>query len=158
MRVPEGYFAILFKEAGSKTIGVRFPEHPGIVTYGVDWKEAEKNAAEALSAALESDFERHFKLPPAKKPKARSGQKTVFIKLDQEIRLAYLLREWRTEADLTQAEMAHKLGISYQAYQRMERPGRANLTVVTLEKVARALNRELVLDLRRPRYKLAGGF
>lgn len=64
------------------------------------------------------------------------------------VRMAYLLRSWREEAGLTQRQMAHRLGASYQAYQRMERPGRSNLTVQTLDRVARALHRELHIDLR----------
>ena len=34
MQIPEGYYSLLFKEKGSNTIGVRFPEHPDIITYG----------------------------------------------------------------------------------------------------------------------------
>ncbi|MBM4356115.1 MAG: helix-turn-helix transcriptional regulator [Deltaproteobacteria bacterium] len=58
--------------------------------------------------------------------------------------MAYVLRDWREDAGLTQQEVAARLGVSYQAYQRMERPGRSNLTVATLDRIARALQRELV--------------
>lgn len=56
---------------------------------------------------------------------------------------------------LTQKEMAKRLGVSYQAYQRMERPGRSNLTVETLEKIAASLHGELIIDLRLPASKSA---
>ena len=148
MKVPHGYFAILFHEPESNTVGVRFPEHPGVITYGHDWKEAEEMAQEALHAALDADFERGARLPPLHKPRAKQGERLVFIRLDPEVRTAYLLRGWREEAELTQKEMARRMGITYQAYQRMERPGRSNLTVSTLEKIAAALGRQLVLDLR----------
>ncbi len=40
MSVPEGYFAVLYREGKSGTIGVRFPEHPGVTTYGQDYEDA----------------------------------------------------------------------------------------------------------------------
>jgi len=155
MAVPEGYFAILSMEKKSKTISVLFAEHPGVITYGDSWEHAERMAEEALSAALESDFDRELSLPKAKKPKLKKGQKTVFIRISPEVRMAYLLRNVRSRANLTQKQMAKKLDISYQAYQRMERPGRSNLTVLTLEKIAKAVNGELVLDLKVPKQKIS---
>jgi transcriptional regulator with XRE-family HTH domain len=56
-----------------------------------------------------------------------------------------LIRRARTEAKLTQAELAHQLGISQPAVVRLERPG-ANPTVRTLDRVLRATGHRLVLD------------
>ena len=148
MKVPEGYYAVLFEEPESKTIGVRFPEHPNINTYGTDWEHAEEMAREVLSAVLEVDFEQGFKLPKARKPRAKRGERVIFVPIEPEIRIAYLLRALREDAGLTQKQMAAKLEITYQAYQRMERPGRSNLTVATLEKIAESLNRRLIIDLQ----------
>lgn len=150
MRIPEGYYAVLFPEWKSETIGVKFPEHPGIVTYGHDMKEAEKNACEALNVALESDFDRRVPLPSSHKPKIKSRERIIFVSIEPAIRMAYLLRAWREKAGFTQKQMAERLQISFQAYQRMERPGRSNLTVATLERIARALDAKLILDLRLP--------
>jgi len=149
MKTPEGYYAVLFKEPKSKTIGVRFRDFPGIVTYGMDIEHAEEMAKEALNGVLEVDFDRSAKLPqPSRKPKAKKGERVVLVRLDPEVRMAYILRRWRERAKLTQKQMAAKLEITYQAYQRMERPGRSNLTVATLEKIAESLNRRLVIDLQ----------
>ncbi|HLG20147.1 MAG TPA: type II toxin-antitoxin system HicB family antitoxin [Bdellovibrionota bacterium] len=148
MSVSDGYYAVLFKEPKSKTVGVRFPDHPSVITYGRDWKEAEEHAREALSAALEAEFERGATLPRLSKPKAKRNEKVVFVPIDPEVRTAYLLRAWRETAGFTQKQIAQQLGVSYQAYQRMERPGRANLTVRTLKKIAKVFQGELVLDLR----------
>ena len=112
MHVPDGYFAILFEEPDSGTVGVRFPEHPGVVTYGHDWSEAEEMAQEALSAALETDFDRGLVLPASDRPAAEPGERVVFVPIEPEIRTAYLLRSWREEAGFTQKEMAEKMGIS----------------------------------------------
>jgi len=127
---------------------VKFPQHPSINTFGRDWDEAIEMAREALNLGLEADFERGFRLPPVRKPRAGKGKKVVLIPLDPEVRTAYLLRQWREEAGLTQRSIAKKMGISYQAYQRMERPGRSNLTISTLDRIARALDRELVIQVR----------
>jgi len=145
--VPSGYYAVLRADDDGNVL-VRFPQHPGVNTFGGNWEEAEEMAIEALNVALESDFERGFKLPPLRKPRARKGERVILVPLDAEVRMAYVLREWREDSGLTQQEMASRLGISYQAYQRMERPGRSNLTVATLDRIARALDRELVIAVQ----------
>lgn len=151
MAVPEGYFAVFYKDKDSGTIGVKFPEHPGVITYGRDYDEAMEMAREALSAALETDFERGVELPTAKRPKLKRGEKALFVRLDPDIWMAYLLRYWRERSGMTQKQLAAKLGISYQAYQRMERPGKSNVTVQTLERIADALGGELILEMRLKR-------
>ena len=148
MQVPEGYYAILFEDPASGAVGVRFPEHPGVITYGQDDDDAEEMACETLGAALETDFDRGLVLPPSQEPTTKQGERVVFVPLEPDIRMAYLLRGWREEAGVTQKDMAQRMGISTQAYRRMERPGRSNLTVSTLNRVARALGRRLVLELR----------
>lgn len=150
-QIPEGYYAVIFFEKESKTYGVRFPDHPGIITYGQNFGEAVEMAQEALSAALESEFDRKQPLPISHKPKTKNSDKTVFISIEPEIRMAYLLRSWREDAGLSQKQLAERLGISFQAYQRMERPGRSNLTVATLQRIAQALNKALILDVRDAR-------
>ena len=50
------------------------------------------------------------------------------------------------EAQLQLMQMAKRLGISTQAYQRMERPGRSNLTVATLDRVASAIGKKLLIE------------
>ena len=49
----------------------------------------------------------------------------------------------RSQAKLRQADMADRLGITQQAYAKLERPG-ANLTLHTLIQLERVLGRELV--------------
>jgi hypothetical protein len=40
-----------------------------------------------------------------------------------------------------------RLGLSYQAYQRLENPRKSNPTIKTLERIARAFGSELVVQL-----------
>jgi predicted RNase H-like HicB family nuclease/DNA-binding XRE family transcriptional regulator len=144
-----GYFARLKTDPESGTIGVSFPDHPNIVTFGYDREHALEMAEEALNAALESEFDRNLPLPkPTKKLKAGKGEEVVFILLAAEVRTAFLIRSWREAAGLSQRQMAKRLAISTQAYQRMERPGRSNLTVSTLTRVASVLNKEFIMDAR----------
>ena len=143
-----GYFAVLVPDKASETIGVVFPDHPNVITFGRDREQAVEMASEALNAVLEVEYDRHLPLPkPSPKPKAKSGQEVIFVPLDPEVRTAFLLRTWREESGLTQAQIAKRLGVSTPAYQRMERPGCSNLTIATLERVAAALGKHLVLQL-----------
>ena len=146
--IPKGYYAILYKLPDGDEIAVRFAEHPNINTYGFDWEHAEEMAHEALSLTLEEDYKLGFHLPRARKPKARPGERVVFVPIDIEVRVAYMLRELREQSGLTQKQVAQRLGVTYQTYQRMERPGRSNLSLATLARVARALNKEVVIEMR----------
>jgi len=148
MKPIEGYFAIFYSDKASGKIGVRFNEHPGVITYGKDPEDALRKAREALSAALEVDFERGFNLPAAVRPKLKRGETSAFVRLNPDVWVAYLIRSWRETAGLSQKQLAAKLGVSYQSYQRMERPGRSNLTVETLERIAQALDSQLVLEIK----------
>jgi transcriptional regulator with XRE-family HTH domain len=56
-----------------------------------------------------------------------------------------LVRRARTDAKLTQAELARRLGTSQPAIVKLERPG-ANPTVRTLDRVLRATGHRLDLD------------
>jgi antitoxin HicB len=130
------YFAKIVKTEGSYLVS--FPELPNINTYGATLSEAVQNAGEALNGSLESDFERGFTLPGPKEHKG-SGYHQVLVLPHLEI--AYTLRKMRTGR--SQVEIARALGISYQAYQKLENPRKCNPTIKTLEKIGTALGRKL---------------
>lgn len=145
----EGYFAVLKKDRDSGKILVSFPDHPHINTFGNDRNHAVDMAEDALNETLIVEFERDYEVAEnSARPRAARGQEVVFVPLRPAVRMAFLLRKWRAEAGLTQARMARAMGISYQSYQRMERPGRANLTLAMLERVARVLDKRVVVELR----------
>ncbi len=142
----EGYWAILSVDPEDGTQVVEFPDHPTVLTYGRDREHAIEMGIEALNAALESDYDRHVPLPtPSQKPRVKKGREAVFIPLDADVRTAFLVRGWREASGLSQSQMAKRMGISTPAYQRMERPGRSNLTVATLDRIARAAGKHLIL-------------
>jgi antitoxin HicB len=130
------YYAKISKKDGAYLVS--FPELVNINTYGNTLSEAVQNAEEALNGSLESDFERGFSLPEPKEHKA-SGYYRIPVLPHLEI--AYTLRKLRTGK--SQVEIAHSLGISYQAYQKLENPRKCNPTIKTLEKIGTALGRKL---------------
>lgn len=130
------YVAKIKKEDGAYVVS--FPDFPNVNTYGETRAEAVAYAHEALNGALEIDFERGFSLPS---PSKLSGRNTVAVRVQPNIAIAYQLR--RLRRDQTQAEIAKRIGISYQAYQKLENPRKCNPTVKTLERVSSALGTTL---------------
>lgn len=135
------YTAIIKKSNG--TYLVEFPDIPNINTYGSTIQEAINNAKEALNGCLESDFERGFTLPKQSKQK---HQNTYPIEVEPHISLAYQLRKIRN--GMSQSEIAKKLGISYQAYQKLENPRKCNPTIKTLERISEIFGKNLVISLK----------
>ena len=117
----------------------QFPDMPNIATCGFTHEHALEMAKEALEGCLESDISRGIPIPP---PDFSGGYPVV---VSSHIALSLRLRSLRGER--TQTEIASKLGLTYQAYQRLENPRKANPTVKTLEKIARVYGRELSISL-----------
>jgi antitoxin HicB len=117
----------------------QFPDMPNIQTYGNTHEEALAMAQEALEGCLESDISRGLSVPP---PAYKGGYP---IPVASHIALSLRLRELRGEQ--SQTDIARKLGLSYQSYQRLENPRKANPTVKTLERIARVYGRELTISM-----------
>ena len=117
----------------------QFPDMPNVVTCGFTHEEALAMAKEALEGCLESDISHGNEIPP---PVYAEGYP---VAVASHIALSLRLRELR--GNQSQTEIAQKLGLTYQAYQRLENPRKANPTVKTLEKIARVYGRELNIAL-----------
>jgi antitoxin HicB len=117
---------------------VRFPDFEQISTFGEFLEDAIQAAGEALNGCIETDFERGFDFP---EPTIMHGCDVYQISLEMHLIIALELRKIR--ADRSQIDIARELGISYQAYQRLEHPAKSNPTVKTLSKIARALGKKL---------------
>ena len=90
-------------------------------TFGNTEKEALEMAAEVLNGVLESETARGISIPlPA-------FQSEYAVEVEPNIAFALMLRKRRGEK--TQSEIADKLNISYQQYQQLENPKKANLTL-----------------------------
>ena len=121
---------------------VSFPDFPSINTYGSSLEDALINAREALNGALESDFERGYTLPKAKDFKGKKGYHR--IRLLPHVEIAYELKKLRNGH--SQSEIAKRLGITYQAYQKLENPRKCNPTVKTLQRIGEVLGKDLVVS------------
>ena len=117
----------------------QFPDIPNVVTCGFSHDEALAMAKEALEGCLESDISRGILVPLST---FKGGYP---ITVSNHIVLSLRLRELRGEQ--SQTDIAQKLGMSYQAYQRLENPRKANPTIKTLEKIAHVYGRELSIAL-----------
>jgi len=131
------YYCTIEKE-GDEYIA-RFPDMTNVVTCGFTHEEALAMAKEALDGCLESDISRGNEIPP---PVFKEGYP---VTVANHIALAAQLRALRGER--SQTEIARKLGLSYQAYQRLENPRKSNPTVKTLERIADVFGGKLLIQI-----------
>ena len=121
--------------------GVTFPDFPNIITVGKDVDEALAMAHEALNASLACDVSRGMPLP--KPTAAKKGWYSIEVL--PHILVAWQIRELRGK--LSQSEIAQRMGLSYQAYQRLENPVKSNPTIKTLERIAKVMGKQLSIQL-----------
>jgi antitoxin HicB len=136
------YHCNIWKEqnnAGEDVYIAQFPDMPNIVTCGFSREETLAMAKEALDGCLETDISQGNTIPS---PSFAGG---CPVTVATHIALSLRLRELRGEQ--SQSDIARKLGLSYQAYQRLENPRKANPTVKTLERIACVYDRELNISL-----------
>ncbi|OGQ99464.1 MAG: XRE family transcriptional regulator [Deltaproteobacteria bacterium RIFOXYD12_FULL_57_12] len=119
---------------------VTFPDLENVATFGQTIEEALQNAEDALNGCLASDFERNFSIPASSDI---TGKNIHPITVAPHIAVAIMLRQLR--GDKSQVEIARLLNITYQVYQRLENPRKANPTIKTLEKIARAFGKHVEL-------------
>lgn len=137
------YPARISYSKADKTYLVEFPDLKGCLTEGTTLAEALSNAKEALSGYLASIFERGYVIPEASRLK---GKNIRLVEPEPEVATPIMLRKIRDEKKLNQSEAAKKLGISYQAYQRLENPTKCNPTIKTLERVAKVFEKQLLVQ------------
>ena len=123
---------------------IAFPDVAGAFTYGKTLEEALSMAKDALNLMLASMVEDGQPLP---KSKVRKGSNFYPVEVNTSILAAAEIRQARKAAGLTQKEMATRLNVAYQVYQKLEDPDRSNPTIKTLAKVARCLGHNLELAI-----------
>jgi antitoxin HicB len=129
----------------SKSDKCWYVESPGLyegyVTYGDTLDEAKTMAAEAVSGLLESYLEHGDKF---KIPKGGASGDWHGIEIEPGLAFALWLRNTRVSHNMTLAEVAEKMGVKYQVYQKLENPRTANPTLKTLKKLEAIFGQELV--------------
>jgi antitoxin HicB len=133
------FYHCVIEQEGAEYIA-QFPDMPNVVTCGFSHDEALLMTKEALDGVLAAEIARGNSVPPA------SFQGGHPVSVASHIAIALQLRELR--GDKSQTEIARKLGLTYQAYQRLENPQRANPTLKTLERIAGAFGKELSVTIR----------
>lgn len=123
---------------------VEFVDLPGCITEGETLDDALSNSREALTGFLASLFERNLPIP---EPSQVRKKNIHYVEPEPEVGIPVMLRKLRENSKLTQSDVARVLGITYQAYQRLEKPGKSNPTVKTLERLARVFHKSLHLEL-----------
>ncbi len=115
----------------------------GVITQGDSLGEARRNATEALTLMLEGLLD-DGDLVPAPPTVVPAG--VEMIEPEPEVVPPLLLRWSREAANLTQGELATRLGMTQQGYAKLERAC-ANPTVRTRARVARSLGRQLHIEI-----------
>jgi antitoxin HicB len=121
---------------------VQFLDLPNGFTYGNTLEEAKEMAADVLTALLSSALEHSEPIPEP----GRGGEDVYLIAPEATVQAAILLRMARGER--SEEEVARKIGTTLQAYHKMESTATAAVTLVNLQKAAKALGKELVIELR----------
>ncbi len=135
------YPAKIFLNKKDKIYEVEFPDLEGCFTYGGSLEIAKKFAIEALSGYLSSIDSRKIKVP---RPSRLKGKNIYFIQPDYTVSFAIALKLARQESGFTQLDLANKLDVKQQTYQRWEKPGKANPNLKTINKIEKVLNRKLI--------------
>jgi antitoxin HicB len=131
------YYCTIEQEAEGYV--VTFPDLPNIITGGSTKDEALAMAEDALNGCLEASLSNELTIDEVRFTKGHA------VHVASHIAVALQLRKLR--GNKSQSEIAKRLGLSYQAYQKLENPRKANPTVKTLEKIARIYGRELIINI-----------
>jgi antitoxin HicB len=115
--------------------------YDGIMTYGDTLEEAKKMAAEAASGLLETYLEHDLKFII---PGMDQSPGWYEIELDPGLAFALWLRSTRKAHNMTLADIAEKMGVKYQVYQKLENPKTANPTLKTMKKLEQIFDTELI--------------
>ena len=138
------YPAIITRE-GDATIA-RFPDAPGCQTF-TRGGEILARAQDAIEGWLEAQLEDRETPPrPSARPKTPKHATLQWIPISPALGARLALRWAREDAGLSQAQIAKRMGVSQQAYAKLESPD-ANLTMETLERAAKALGLRVEVGL-----------
>ena len=138
------YYAKITKQKEDAKYLVEFPDLDGCFTEGDDLDDALFNAQEVLDGWLASLCDHNLNIPDEK---VRKGRNYHPIMANINLEFVISLRRLRKKKRLSQAQVAKKLGISQQAYARLETPFKSNPSLSTIEKLSYALDATLELNL-----------
>ena len=115
--------------------------YDGIMTHGNSLEHAKEMASEAVSGLFETYLEHGipFSIPPV-----NNAPDYYAIPLEPGLSFALWLSSQRKSHEMTLREVAEKMGVKYQVYQKLENPRTANPTLKTLKKLEAIFGQELL--------------
>ncbi len=123
---------------------VVFPNLEGCVTYGGTLAEAIEMATEALNGYLESLDSRSISIP---EPSDLRNPDTHLIPVETKIAFAIRLKQEREKRGITQQDMAKRMSMNWQQYQRIENPRKTNPTLATIDRIQQAFGEPIFLHI-----------
>jgi antitoxin HicB len=139
------HYVAVVKREGNRRL-VEFPDCPGCQTFVEAGEDALAAASEALEGWLEAHLIRGGVPPALRRVRVPAGGMLVTVPPHLAAKLA--IRQARLAAGLTQSQLAKRAGLTQAMVARLEDPDH-NPTLDTLERVARALDAELIVGLRK---------
>jgi len=136
------YPALIHKDPDG--LWLEFPGLENVFTQGDTMDELIRNAEDVLSLYIGDLFDDGKEIP---KPLKIDGENILYVALLPDTAIPVMLREARKNMNLTQSDVAERVGKTYQAYQRLENAGKCNIRIKTLEKIARALGKKIEINL-----------
>ena len=136
------YPAIIEYDKTDNGYNVRFPDLPGCFTCADSLEDAKKMAKEALTGYLTVIDLKKMKIP---EPSEIEGDNIYLIEPEKNVAFAIWLRKHREYLGLSQIDVAKRLGVKYQTYQRFEDPNKANPTLNTIVRLEKVFNEQLVV-------------
>lgn len=153
------YPAVLWQD-NDGSVGVHLPAiggPGGASTHGEGWDHAREMAREVVNLYLQSCHQAGIEplrpvdsLPEdALRSYVRQyspGARCSFewVRPDESIELALVIRQLREKKGWTQQEVANRLGVSQTTYVRWEQPGKFNATLSTLKRLGQVFGRPLI--------------
>ncbi len=113
----------------------------GIMTDGKTLEHAKEMAREAVSGLIETYLEQNISFSI---PSMNNDADYYAVPLEPNVSFALWLRNQRKSHNMSQADVAEKMGVKYQVYQKLENPRTANPTLKTLCKIERIFGDELL--------------
>jgi predicted RNase H-like HicB family nuclease/DNA-binding XRE family transcriptional regulator len=136
------YYVAHVHQEGQQLL-VEFPDAPGCQTFVDSPQELHAAAQEALEGWLEAHLVDGEAPPrPKLRHKAPEGRRAMKIGVAPSLSAALSIRWARQDLDLSQADLARRLGVSQQQIAALEDPDK-NPTLRSLDEVAKGLGLRL---------------
>jgi antitoxin HicB len=122
---------------------IEFPDLPGCLSEGNNLEDALAMAEEALNGHIGCLIEMDRDVPD---PSDIRGENIFYIPVEPEIAIPILLKKLRKLERLSQSDVARRINIAYQSYQRIENVKGFNASIKTLSRIAKALGKRLDIN------------